>query len=45
MPTWVNRIGTKDVYGQSGQSSEMMAKYGVVAEEFVSEALKLVEIK
>ena len=45
MPTWVKRIGTNDVFGQSGQSSELMSKYGLVAEEFVSEALKLVEIK
>ena len=45
MPTWVKRIGTNDVFGQSGQSSELMSKYGLVAEEFVSEALKLIEIK
>ena len=36
MPTWVKRIGTNDVFGQSGQSSELMSKYGLVAEEFVS---------
>ena len=45
MPTWVKAIGTNDVFGQSGQSSELMSKYGLVAEEFVSEALKLIEIK
>lgn len=45
MPTWVKRIGTNDVFGQSGQSSELMSKYGLVAEEFVGEALKLIEIK
>ena len=45
MPTWVKRVGTNDIFGQSGQSAELMSKYGLVAEEFVSEALKLIEIK
>ena len=45
MPIWVKRIGVSDVFGQSGQSSELMSKYGLIAEKFVSEALKLIEIK
>lgn len=45
MPTLVKRIGTDDVFGQSGQYQELMSKYGLVAEKFVSEALKLIETK
>ncbi len=39
------RVGVKDEFGQSGKSGELMAKYGLTAEKFISEAIKLVETK
>ncbi len=44
-PTLVKRIGTNDVFGQSGHQAELMSKYGLIAEKFVNEAIKLVETK
>lgn len=41
----VKRVGVKDEFGQSGKSGELMAKYGLTAEKFISEAIKLVETK
>ena len=44
-PVPVKRIGVRDKFGQSGKSDELMAKYGLTAEKFVSEAIKLVKNK
>lgn len=44
-PTPVKRIGTNDVFGQSGKESELMVEYGLVAEKFISEVIKLIERK
>lgn len=45
LPVPVKRIGVRDQFGQSGKSEELMAKYGLTAEKFIDEAVKLVEIK
>jgi len=44
-PLPVKRIGVRDQFGQSGKSEELMAKYGLTAEKFIDEAIKLVKIK
>lgn len=44
-PLPVKRIGVKDVFGQSGKAEDLMAKYGLIVEKFIDEAVKLVENK
>jgi len=44
-PIPVKRIGVRDEFGQSGKDTELMTKYGLTAEKFIDEAIKLVEIK
>lgn len=41
----VKRIGVRDQFGQSGKSDDLMAKYGLTAETFIDEAIKLVKNK
>ncbi len=45
LPLPVRRVGVRDEFGQSGEYSELMKKYGLVAEKFMDDALALVEIK
>jgi len=45
LPIPVKRIGVRDQFGQSGKDTELMAKYGLTAETFIDEAIKLVEFK
>ncbi|HBG49217.1 MAG TPA: transketolase [Cyanobacteria bacterium UBA9971] len=45
LPIPVKRIGVRDQFGQSGKDTELMAKYGLTAEKFIDEAIKLVEFK
>lgn len=42
-PTSVMRIGTNDVFGQSGHYKELMAEYELTAETFISKILKFIE--
>lgn len=44
-PLPVKRVGVRDEFGQSGKAEELMAKYGLTAETFINEAIKLVEAK
>lgn len=45
LPLPVKRIGTRDKFGQSGKSGELMAEYGLTAEKFIDDAIKLIENK
>jgi len=45
LPVPVKRIGVRDVFGESGKDTELMTKYGLTAETFICEAIKLVEAK
>jgi len=44
-PVRVKRIGVRDKFGQSGKAEDLMVKYGLTAEKFIADAIKLVEIK
>ena len=44
-PTIVKRIGTNDVFGQSGKDYELMEEYGLTAKKFIDEALSLIRKK
>lgn len=44
-PVPVIRIGTKDTFGESGTPKELMAKYGLTAEDIVSAAKTAIERK
>jgi transketolase len=39
-PTLVKRIGTKDTFGESGESGELMAKYGLNANNIATKVLE-----
>jgi len=45
MPLPVKRIGVRDEFGQSGEYTLLMEKYGLVAEKFINEALELIRSK
>ena len=45
LPVPVKRIGTKDCFGQSGNEDQLMAEYGLTAEKFFPDIIKLLEIK
>jgi transketolase len=40
-PTVVRRVGVRDVFGESGRADELMALYGLRADDIVAEAMKL----
>ncbi|MHB1908312.1 MAG: transketolase family protein [Nitrososphaerales archaeon] len=40
-PTKLKRIGTRDTFGESGESPELMAKYGLTANNIADAVLKL----
>lgn len=42
-PIPVKRIGTNDVFGQSGKDTELMAEYGLTAETFFEKIVELVQ--
>ncbi|HSA07044.1 MAG TPA: transketolase family protein [Candidatus Gastranaerophilales bacterium] len=44
-PLPVKRVGVRDVFGQSGEYTELMKKYGLVAEKFIEDAMQLIEKK
>lgn len=44
-PTLVKRIGTKDVFGQSGKDTELMVEYGLTADKFINEVIEIVKKK
>lgn len=44
-PVPVIRIGTKDTFGESGTPKELMAKYGLTAEDIVNAAKTAIERK
>ncbi len=44
-PTLALRIGTKDIFGQSGKDTELLAEYGLTAEKFISDIVKLTQRK
>lgn len=45
LPVPVRRVGVRDEFGQSGEYTELMKKYGLVAEKFVEDALVLIKNK
>lgn len=44
-PTPMARLGTKDVFGQSGEAEELLDEYGLGVSDIVSAAKKLVKSK
>lgn len=42
-PAFVKRVGTRDVFGQSGKDTELLEKYGLTAETFLDDVLKTIE--
>ena len=44
-PTPMKILGTKDVFGQSGEAEELLEAYGLGVSDIVSEAKKLVKKK
>ncbi len=44
-PVGVEVVGVPDVFGESGESDELMKKYGLTAENIVEKAVKLVKKK
>ncbi len=45
LPLPVRRVGVRDEFGQSGEYTELMKKYGLCAERFIEDALALLEKK
>lgn len=45
MPMPVKRVGVRDQFGQSGKYTELMSYYGLNADKFINDALKLLEKK
>lgn len=41
-PVILKRVGTKDVFGQSGKAQDVFEEYGLNAESFVDEVIKIV---
>lgn len=44
-PVPVKRIGTMDIFGQSGKENELMSEYGLTAETFTDRILDLIKRK
>jgi transketolase len=44
-PTFVRRVGVKDVFGESGQAQELLDKYGLRARDIVREAREILDHK
>jgi len=44
-PVPMERVGMQDVFGQSGESDELMREYGMSAKEVVAAAIKVMERK
>ncbi len=42
-PTRIRRVGVRDVFGESGETEELMAKYGVTERDISEAAMKLVK--
>jgi len=45
LPLPVKRVGVRDEFGQSGRYDLLMKEYGLVAEKFMDDALRLIEKK
>ncbi len=44
-PTLMRRIGVKDTFGESGEHEELLAKYGLTANDIVRTVQELVKVK
>jgi len=44
-PLPVKRVGMQDRFGESGRDTELMKEFGLVAEKFIDDALKLINKK
>ncbi len=44
-PTKVHRIGTKDVFGQSGEQRQLLEFYGLTSNKLYEEIIKFMEVK
>jgi transketolase len=44
-PTLMRRIGVKDTFGESGEHEELLAKYGLTANDIVRTVQELLKIK
>ncbi len=44
-PTLMKRIGVKDTFGESGEHEELLAKYGLTANDIVRTVQELVKVK
>ncbi|MGH9933954.1 MAG: transketolase C-terminal domain-containing protein, partial [Nitrososphaerales archaeon] len=44
-PTVMRRIGVKDTFGESGEHEELLAKYGLTANDIVRTVQELVKLK
>ena len=44
-PTFMRRIGVKDTFGESGEHEELLAKYGLTANDIVRTVQELVKVK
>jgi transketolase len=44
-PVLVRRVGTRDTFGESGESTELMAKYGLTANNIVDKVVELVNLR
>ena len=42
-PTWVERIGVNDVFGESGQAGELMDKFGLRAKNIIDAVFRILE--
>lgn len=42
-PTPLRRIGTRDVFGQSGEAEELLVKYGLTADNIVAAAKEIIK--
>lgn len=45
VPTKVHRIGTKDVFGQSGEQRQLLEFYGLTSNKLYEEIIKFMEVK
>jgi transketolase len=44
-PTWVRRVGVRDVFGESGTAQELLTRYGLRAANIAAEALQLLKAR
>ena len=45
LPVPVCRVGTKDIFGESGEADELLVKYGLTADGIADAAVKAVSKK